>query len=286
MTRKLILVFIAVFSLSFLAYQQDEVPARHVYKTAKDFAFTKFPVLEYHLISRPEARWSRTPENFRKDLEWLYQNNYYPMNLRDILTDFAGLPVGKIPVILTFDDSSSSQFRYLKDGSLDPDCAVGVIKSFHDEHPDDWPMRATFFVLIQTNEPDRNIFGQPGHPEYKEKKLWQLTEWGMEVGSHTYSHERLSKVSPKAARYTLARSYKKLKEMSGQEIVSLATPMGLYPTDESVFSGQYQKIKYDYKLVCEVAGGFQVIPSSPQLNPYHINRIQAIDSEWKKFFGR
>ncbi|MGB9612924.1 MAG: hypothetical protein ACPL4K_01935, partial [Candidatus Margulisiibacteriota bacterium] len=55
-------------------------------------AFETFPVLEYHLIGRPEGRWQRTPENFRKDLEWLYQNGYYPFNLRDVLKGFKGLP--------------------------------------------------------------------------------------------------------------------------------------------------------------------------------------------------
>lgn len=245
-----------------------------------------FPVLEYHHIRRPEARWSRTPENFRKDLEWLYQNDYYPMNLKDILTGFKGLPKGKTPVVLTFDDSPSNQFRLLEDGTIDPECAVGIIRQFHLEHPKEWPMCATFFVLVQTNNPDRNVFGQPDHPEYKEIKLRQLAKWGMEVGSHTYSHERLNGLSPAAARYTLARANLKLKELSWQEIVSLATPMGLYPEDESVFSGQYQKIKYDHKLVCEVAGGLQPMPDSPKFNPHHINRIQAIDSEWRKFFGR
>jgi hypothetical protein len=193
------------------------------------------------------------------------------------------LPKGKIPVILTFDDSSSSQFRYLPDGKLDPECAVGIIKAFHDKHPQDWPLRATFFVLIETNNPDRDLFGQP---EFINKKLRQLTEWGMEVASHTYSHERLSIVSPLFARYALARSSKKLKELSGQEIVSLATPMGLYPSDEAIFKGKYQKINYDFKLVAEVDGGMQPSPTSPKFNPLHIHRIQTIASEWKKFFNR
>jgi peptidoglycan/xylan/chitin deacetylase (PgdA/CDA1 family) len=253
---------------------------------AKTPPIKKFPVLEYHLIKSPEARWSRTPENFRRDLQWLLANNYYPVNLRDILTNFPGLPAGKTPVVLTFDDSSSSQFRYLPDGKLDPDCAVGIIKSFHDQHPKEWPMRATFFIVIGTNNPDRNIFGQPDIPDVQKKKLRQLTEWGMEVASHTYWHDRLNKVSDKFARYSLARSYKVLKDLSGQELVSLAMPMGLYPSNEAVFSGQYQNIKYDYKLVCEVAGGLQPWPGSPKFNSYHINRIQTIQSEWWKFFGR
>ncbi len=249
---------------------------------AKKIDFNYFPVLEYHHVRRPEARWSRSPENFRADLEWLRDNNYYPMNLRDILTGFKGLPKGKVPVILTFDDSTISQFRYLDDGSLDPECAVGVIKAFHDKYPD-WPMRGTFFVLIETNAPSHNLFGQK---KFAEKKLRQLVDWGMEIGGHCYSHERLSEISEKFARWTLARSYETLSDMSGQKIVSMATPMGLYPSNEAVFSGQYQKIKYDYKLVCEVSGGMQPVPGHPKFDPRHINRIQAIGPEWTKFFGR
>ncbi len=248
--------------------------------------YSSFPVLEYHLIGSEEKRWTRTADNFRKDLEWLHANGYYPMNLRDILTGFEGLPAGKTPVVLTFDDTSSSQFRYLPNGEVDPNCAAGIIKAFHDKHPKDWPLRATFFILIQTNNPDRNIFGQPEHPEYKQKKLKQLIDWGMEVGSHTYSHDRLSDISFQSAAYSLARSSQELTNLCGIAPVSLAMPMGLYPTNEALFSGQYQKIKYDFKLVCEVAGGKQPALNSAKFNPYHINRIQTINSEWKKFFNR
>ncbi|MFA5034580.1 MAG: polysaccharide deacetylase family protein [Candidatus Margulisiibacteriota bacterium] len=251
----------------------------------KRYSFKKFPVLEYHLIRRPEARWSRTPENFRRDLEWLRAHNYYPFNLRDILTGFPGLPKGKIPVILTFDDSSSSQFRYLPNGEVDPECAVGIIKQFSAKYPD-WPARGTFFIVVRTNNPDRNIFGQPERPEYKGKKLRQLEEWGFEVASHTYSHERLGDVLTKEAAYSLARSAKALSELTGRPVVSLALPMGLYPSDEAVFSGEYQKIAYDFKIAAEVAGGLQPTPGSPGFNPLHIHRIQTIASEWRKFFNR
>lgn len=230
-----------------------------------------FPVLEYHKIGRPEGRWQRTPENFRKDIEWLYQNGYYPMNLRDVLTNFKGLPPGKKPVILTFDDSTSGQFRYLPDGKIDPECAVGILKSFHDQHPGQWPMRATFFVLIETSSPDHNLFGQP---EFAAKKLRQLTEWGMEVGCHTYSHDRFDKMSPAAARRSLARSLSVLRKLSSQEVISLSLPQGIYPRDMSLLS--------DFKLVVEVSGGM----NPDKFDPLHIKRIQAIGPEWKKFFGR
>ena len=40
-------------------------------------------VLEYHKIDYPEERWTRTPENFRRDLETLYSRGYRLQSLKD-----------------------------------------------------------------------------------------------------------------------------------------------------------------------------------------------------------
>src|SRR5439155_379078 len=42
-------------------------------------------ILEYHKIDYPEERWTRTPENFRRDLETLYAKGYRLINLGDLL---------------------------------------------------------------------------------------------------------------------------------------------------------------------------------------------------------
>src|SRR5262245_57603432 len=68
-------------------------------------------ILEYHKIDRPEARWTRTPENFRRDLQRLWERGYRLVALSDFLDRKINLPRGMAPVILTFDDSSPGQFR-------------------------------------------------------------------------------------------------------------------------------------------------------------------------------
>jgi peptidoglycan/xylan/chitin deacetylase (PgdA/CDA1 family) len=266
MRSKLEVVFLLIFvlALSACAPQKKPTPPSTV-------AFKQFPVLEYHHIGRPEGRWQRTPENFRADLEWLRANGYYPLNLKDVLSGFKCLPEGKTPVVLTFDDSTSGQFRYLPDGKIDSDCAVGVIKAFHEKHPLEWPLRATFFVLIETSDPDHDLFGQP---ELAAKKLRQLTEWGMEIGTHTYSHDRLDKISSAAAHRSIERSIRTLTKYVSQEIISLSLPQGFYPKDMSVLG--------NFKLLAEVAGGM----NPARFDPLHIKRIQAIGPEWKKFFKR
>jgi len=77
-------------------------------------------ILEYHKIDYPEAQWTRTPENFRRDLETLYAKGYRVINMGDLLDRRITLPAGTTPVVLTFDDSSPGQFRYLeKNGSVE-----------------------------------------------------------------------------------------------------------------------------------------------------------------------
>ena len=44
-------------------------------------------VLEWHVIGEKEGRWARTYENFRKDLETLYERGYRLVSLRDVLNN-------------------------------------------------------------------------------------------------------------------------------------------------------------------------------------------------------
>ncbi|MFN8458638.1 MAG: putative glycoside hydrolase [Anaerolineae bacterium] len=243
-------------------------------------------VLEYHVIGEPEERWQRTPANFRADLEWLWADGYYPVNLRDLAAgDLSMVPAGKRPIVLTFDDSSIEQFRLLPNGQVDPDSAVGILLDFHAAHPADWPLRATFFVLQDVDVPERILFGQP---ELAQQKLQMLLDWGMEVGSHTISHANLTKSSTQEVKRQLALSQAKLEELlPGYEVTSLSVPFGLYPQDERLLvGGMYENTLYRYQAAVEVSGGLASSPHSPEFDPYHIPRVQAVQSEldyWLKY---
>lgn len=243
-------------------------------------------VLEYHLIGESEERWQRTPANFRADLERLWSQGYYPVNLRDLVVGkLSMVPAGKRPVVLTFDDSSIEQFRLLPDGTVDPTTAVGIMLDFHQAHPADWPMRATFFVLQDVDVPERVFFGQP---ELVQQKLQMLVDWGMEVGSHTVSHANLSEISEDKVRWQLAMSQAKLEELlPGYEVVSLSLPFGLYPADESLLrQGEYEGLSYSYAAAVEVSGGLAPSPHSPAFDPYHIPRVQAIQEELDRWLDK
>lgn len=243
-------------------------------------------VLSYHVIEEPEARWARTPDNFRGDIERLITEGYYPMNLVDLARGQIDVPAGKTPIVLTFDDSSSGQFRYLPDGTVDPDSAVGILLEAARQHPNEWRPRATFFILLEVDLPDRILFGQS---ELAEKKVQDLVQWGMEVGSHTVTHFRLSEGTPDQIQWELATSVTRIEAMApGYEVRSLATPLGLYPDDQDLFkAGEWAGSRYEFQAVVKVGGNPSTSPFSIDFDPYYIARVQATTDElntWMAFF--
>ncbi len=201
-------------------------------------------VVMYHLIDTTETEWTRTPENFRKDIALLKSEGFYPVNVRDLASGNIDIPAGKSPVVITFDDSSPGQYRILDDGSLDPDSAVGILQEA--VKAGDWAARASFFCLLDVVPKERELFGQP---DRQQEKLRNLVEWGYEVGSHTVTHLDLKKASTAEATKQLAESQATLEGLigGGYSVTSLSVPFGDYPASDSLIAGgEYDGIKYAY----------------------------------------
>ena len=98
---------------------------------------------------------------------------------------------GRHRSILTFDDSSPGQFRYLErngDWVIDPDCAVGILEAFEREHPE-FGHAATFYVLPGADPAQPPL--QPARA--RQRKLQYLASRGYEIGNHTLWHANLGK---------------------------------------------------------------------------------------------
>jgi peptidoglycan/xylan/chitin deacetylase (PgdA/CDA1 family) len=233
----------------------------------------QIPVLMYHHFDTKEAEWTRTPENFRSDIALLKAENCYPINLRDLAAGNIDIPAGKTPVVITFDDSSPGQYRILDDGTLDPDCAVGILQAAVDAG--DWASRATFFCLLDVNPKERILWGQP---ELKQGKLVDLVDWGYEVGSHTITHLNLSDASVEDAVWQLAESQATLEELigGGYQVTSIAIPFGEYPdSDDILAGGEYEGITYAYTAAVSIALRVCPSPFSSKFEPLHIPRIRG-----------
>src|SRR5258708_5192351 len=192
------------------------------------------PVLMYHSFgdqamgSRP--RYDRgglniRPDTFRKQLAMMYVANWYPINMHDALSAHLDVPAGKIPVVLTFDDARGSQFHYLRDGTLDPDCAVAIMEQFNIAHPD-WPLKGTFYVLPKSKW-NPVPFYQPGK---EGQKLQYLADKGYEIANHSTSHNRLDRMDAQRLAWEMAESIRYGRKFVPDATVGpIEQPMGYNP---------------------------------------------------------
>jgi len=246
-------------------------------------------ILEYHKIDYPEERWTRTPENFRRDLETLYARGYRLQSLNGLIEGRITVPAGTSPVVLTFDDSSAGQFRYLdRNGTLeiDPKSGVGVLEAFIREKPD-FGRAATFFVLPGAKPPN-NLFNQPQHDG---RKLRWLVEQGYELGNHTLWHANLGKYDEATVRQQLAEAQVWVqRHVPEYRFRTLALPHGVYPKEIGwALSGSAKGTSYRHEAILMVAGGAAPSPFAKTFDPIHLPRIQAVEADlrhWLNHFDR
>jgi peptidoglycan/xylan/chitin deacetylase (PgdA/CDA1 family) len=238
----------------------------------------ELPVLVYHRVGGDltfAPDFTISAGQLRRELEYLLHHDYYPVNFRDLVRGRLDVPAGKTPVVLTFDDSSDSQFTFVRrHGKLvpDPGGAVGVLLDFHARHPS-WPLRGTFFALPGANAPN-NLFGQP---RLAARKLHFLLDHGFELGLHTLWHANLATVSETEVVRQLALDVAALKHFTGRrDFTSLAVPYGVYPKNEALLrAGRFGKESYRVEGVAEFAytGARARPPWARGFDPIHIPRI-------------
>ncbi len=222
-------------------------------------------VLMYHKVGDEEVSMTRTRQNFRNDLTRLHKMGYRPVTLNEYATKTMKLPPGASPVVITFDDSHSSQFSYLPDGRIDPKSAVGIWDSFAKKHPD-FPVKGTFFVL--PNGP----FVQKG---LGAKKVVWLRKQGSEIASHTMTHRPLGRISDGQVAAELAGSYKFLKGL-GVTSHSFAPPYGMLPKNRELLTGfKIAGRKQGYKNIVLVGSNPAPSAYSASFKRTRIPRVQA-----------
>lgn len=226
-------------------------------------------IVEYHKIAAEEARWDRSRKRFRADLERMYAMGFRPVTVGEYLDGKMPLPPGASPIVFTFDDSHPSQFRLLDDGSIDPDCAVGIWRAFAEKHPD-FPVRATFYILPPTP------WGQPKHLA---AKFALLKEWGCELGSHTVTHTSLKKLDDEGVKRELAGAIEFI-ESAGFRCRTIALPYGISPKDERLLRGfEYQGKRYAMEGALLVGANPARSFTASARDPFRLPRIQGIEGD-------
>lgn len=192
-------------------------------------------IVMYHHFDahRPDSDLNRRPDTFRKDLEAFYKRGYRPVTLSEFLSGRMDVPGGKTPIVLTFDDASPTQFKVItgSDGkpSIDPDCAVGILETFHKTHPD-WPTKGTFFVLPKEGR-NQDPFGQA---DSVADKFAYLLKNGYEIQNHTSTHSSLRNMSAERVQWELATAVRDARAINpGAQMDILALPYGQVPRKDA-----------------------------------------------------
>lgn len=250
------------------------------------------PVLEYHQFSSPPEQFVRTPDQFRNDLQWLYDHNFYVITMREFLDDAINAPAGKRPVILTFDDSHVEQFRLsaLDNGqlALDPNCAIGIMETFFAAHPD-FGRGGVFAVLPQ------QFFNWPSaqdQNDYVQQKMDFLLDHGYELSNHSYDHVSLAEISEEEIIFELCAWNDWIHTIRPDaQLDSITLPYGMYPVgengpgDDTLFKGcEYEGRQYSWRCALQIGANPATPPIANTYDPYAIARIQAFDEELNKWF--
>jgi peptidoglycan/xylan/chitin deacetylase (PgdA/CDA1 family) len=224
------------------------------------------PVLMYHqLLAKPAGVYDRTPEDFRAELERLARENYVPITAADYASGHIDIPAGAHPVVLTFDDSSKSQFRLGPDGAPAPDTAVGILLDVARAHPGFRPV-GTLFV-------NADPFGDPGG---KTTLPW-LRDHGFEIGNHTRDHANLRSASAEDAARQIADEQAMIQSaLPGSPVQTLALPFGAEPrTAGLALKGNSGTIAYDHRGVFLVGSNPAPSPFAPTFTPGAVPRIRS-----------
>ncbi|MGQ0644617.1 MAG: polysaccharide deacetylase family protein [Elusimicrobiota bacterium] len=175
------------------------------------------PILMYHKVGTPPAGsklkklWV-SPEQFRRQMHYLKEKGHSPITFRRLaeLRD-RGEAVPDSAVVITFDDGYKNNHEN----------AFPILKEFGFE--------AVVFLVFNTLEGENawhDPAGEARVPMLSWREIEELKAGGVEFGSHTLNHVKLSRVDHDTARREIQESRRALSEKLGYEPVSFAYPYG------------------------------------------------------------
>src|SRR3989344_2712390 len=170
----------------------------------------KVPILIYHHIreisdkdKEKDKQFIVSPENFEKQLQYLKENDFQNILLKDLANYFSGnftLPAK--PIIITFDDGLISQYNN----------ALPLLQKYG--------FTATFFIFTNPIGRSQNYLNW--------EQIKELENFGIEIGSHGIYHLLLNKIDKNRLAEETSGSKEKIEENLGQKIYSFAYPFGAY----------------------------------------------------------
>jgi len=168
------------------------------------------PILTYHYISdnpnpsdKARNSLSVTPFQFEQEMEWLLQNGYQTVSLKDLYDNLTwAKPLPLKPIILSFDD--------------------GYVDFYYNVYPilRKYNFKAVSFIPT-------GLVGQPAYMNWS--MIEEISKWGgVDFASHGVTHRNLTSLSDRELSDELELSKKVLELHTGRQVDFIAYPYGSF----------------------------------------------------------
>lgn len=175
-------------------------------------ATTTIPILLYHKIGKsdllpttnghkPIIKFSVQADMFETQMKYILDQGYTPLTIEELIREEKANTLPIKPIIVTFDDGWRSQYEN----------AIPILTKYH--------IPATFYIYT-------GVIGSPLYMTWD--NLQELVNSGMEIGDHTKSHTRLTKIDPSRLDEELVQSKHILERNLHIPVTDFAYPYGDY----------------------------------------------------------
>jgi peptidoglycan/xylan/chitin deacetylase (PgdA/CDA1 family) len=173
------------------------------------------PILTYHSVDDSDSVISVSPDNFKKQMRFLWRKGYGTLSLSnaiDCIRRGDSFPSGSL--VVTFDDGYRNNYT----------AAFPVLQEFG--------YCATVFLTTQhcgrtNNWPDQHP-SIPELPMLSWDEIKEMTAHGIEFGAHTRNHPNLTEVNTEIARREIIESKNEMEEKMGQSVELFSYPFGRF----------------------------------------------------------
>lgn len=210
--------------------------------TRPTFPITKMPALLFHSVNRDEENGLSHihPDLFENFLKLLSKRNIDTATLSEAFLD------NRInnKIALVFDDGFEDFYTE----------AFPLLKKYK--------CTATLFPVTKSIDCDFSWDLYSKRNNLSSKQIKEISEYGIEIGSHTHSHPDLTRISDKNLKDELSESKKILEDITEKKVIALSFPFGSWnkrvwrtaKTSGYTIASAYRGLKHNEKSVMNVIG--------------------------------
>jgi peptidoglycan/xylan/chitin deacetylase (PgdA/CDA1 family) len=211
----------------------------------------RIPILTYHSIDESGSVVSTSPERFQRQMRQLHESSCQVLPLREIATalrENRELPANVLA--LTFDDGFESVYSH----------AFPLLQEFG--------FPATVFLVTgycgSQSVWNRRTPKIGPAPLATWDQIAEMSNWGIEIGSHSVTHPDLTRVRPSKAEREIRSSRRMIEDRLSKPVTAFAYPFGHSNAEVRAM------VEAQYQYACSTRLGMVESGSAP----YRLKRVE------------